>query len=87
MNALSRRLRKLEGRFTPQPTEEERQKLALLQARHRRIMEARGESYNPEPTPILANNERDRLQQFVDILRGRHAERRRPAPSLLRAKP
>ena len=65
MNALTRRLRRLEARFAPPEDPEGRRLIELLHARQRHWAEANGQTYAPAQPEDLTG------MAVVDILRGR----------------
>jgi hypothetical protein len=67
MRTISRRLRRLEERFTPQENEEVGRLVALLLERRRRRLEASGEPFEEGPGEVV--RDQDRPLSVADILR------------------
>ena len=79
MRTISRRLRRLEERFTPQENEEVGRLVALLRERRRRRAEASGELFESPPCERLTHEQTMHLS-VADVLR---MGRRRVAMSIL----
>jgi hypothetical protein len=67
MRTISRRLRRLEERFTPQENEEVGRLVALLRERRQRRAEASGEPFELRPCEVI--HDQDRYLSVADILR------------------
>jgi len=68
MRTISRRLRRLEERFTPQENEEVGRLVTLLRERRRRRLEASGEPYESRPCERLTDDQTRHLS-VADVLR------------------
>jgi hypothetical protein len=67
MRTISRRLRRLEERFTPQENEEVGRLVALLRERRRRRLEASGEPFETQPCEVT--HDQYRHLSVADVLR------------------
>jgi hypothetical protein len=68
MRTISRRLRRLEERFTPQENEEVGRLVALLRERRRRRAEASGEAFESQPCECFTDDQNRHLS-VADVLR------------------